>query len=709
MRNLKKVFISKKSVLKFYNIKTVLFCLSVLILTSATGQSIVQEHGRLRVLGNKVVNKNNQTISLAGNSLFWSNFSEGAKFYNAQTVNHLTTNWKTDIVRASMGVEDFGGYISNPTREKNKVKAVVDAAINAGVYVIIDWHSHNAEQYQSQAISFFTEMAELYGDNDHVIYEVYNEPISQSWPVIKSYAEAVIAAIRAKDPNNLIVVGTRFYSQEVEEASNNPINKPNIAYTLHFYAGTHRQALRDKATRAINNGIALFVTEWGAVNADGNGGANTSETNRWMDFLRDNNISHANWSVSDKAEGASVVGANSGVSGLVNNNLTATGNFVKNIIENWNDNTTGGSSQTPFKTLNIPGLIQAEDYDKGGQGIAYNDTGGSNNGGKYRNDGVDIQNTSDSGGGHNVGWTANGEWLEYTIASTSSGTYSISFRVSSSSSSSSSKSISVSLGGSNLGSIDIPNTGGWQNWQTVRLNNISIHGGSNKVLRLNINGGSFNINHVTFASSSNNNTNYTIRARGITGQEQMRLSVNGNNIKTFTVSTSWQNYTASTSVQGTPRITFINDNGSRDLELDNLKINTTTFQAENQTVNTGVWQNNSCGGSNSQFIHCNGYIEFTNSSRLTSSGNEISESSNSLEKLVSIYPNPSKSTITINLNDKSSEIIEVTFYNSIGRLIKRIQLKENQQDVDISNFSSGIYFAKVVLDGKVATRKLIKQ
>jgi len=480
--------------------RLIIFFIFFFLIRSAPleAQSIVEEHGRLRVSGNQVVNDRNNPISLAGNSIFWSNFSEGAKFYNGQTVNHLASDWQTDIVRAAMGVEDLGGFISNPDREKNKVKAVVDAAIAAGVYVIIDWHSHNAEDYQAQAVAFFTEMATLYGNNDNVIYEVYNEPINQTWPEIKSYAEVVIDAIRAIDPDNLIVVGTPFYSQRVVDASNNRINRANIAYTLHFYAGTHRQSLRDQAIQAMNNGIALFVTEWGAVNANGDGAADIAETNRWMDFLRTNNISHANWSVSDKAEGASVVAANTGVSGLVNNNLTATGNFVKNIIKTWNSPTSPPptSTQTPFKAHSIPGRIQGQDFDNGGANIAFNDTDTANNGGAYRTTSVDIQTTNDTGGSFNIGWIANNEWLEYTVGNVASGMYTITLRVASPQNNS--KSIRLKLNGTTIGTATVPNTGGWQTWQTVTLNNVNLSGGTDDILRLEFVGGSFNFNWINF-------------------------------------------------------------------------------------------------------------------------------------------------------------------------------------------------------------------
>src|SRR4029078_995734 len=133
----------------------------------------------------------------------------------------------------------------------------------------------------------------------------YNEPKNDaSWSGnVKPYAQAVIGAIRAIDPDNLIIVGSPNWSPDAHVGSRDPITGySNIAYTLHFYAGTHGQWLRDKATTALSRGIPLFVTEWGSVNADGNGGVATSETNAWVAFMKANNISNANWALNDKAE-----------------------------------------------------------------------------------------------------------------------------------------------------------------------------------------------------------------------------------------------------------------------------------------------------------------------------------------------------------------------------------------------------------------------
>lgn len=696
------------TLLKFKYKKTISFIVTSLIFTllsqTAFSQSIVDQYGRLTVTGNKVTSQNGSPISLAGNSIFWSNFSEGAKFYNAQTVNHLAgEDWQTDIVRAAMGVEDYAGFITNPEQEKAKVIAVVDAAIDAGVYVIIDWHSHNAEDYESQAIQFFSEMSARYANSPNVIYEVYNEPINQSWSEIKSYAENVIDAIRANDPDNLIIVGTPFYSQRVVDASLNPINGVNIAYTLHFYAGTHRQSLRNDATTAMNNGIALFVTEWGAVNANGDGSADITETNLWMDFLRDNDISHANWSVSDKAEGASVVASGTGVSGLTSNNLTTTGFFIHDIIKNWNDiDTTPGDEQTAFLVHNIPGKIEAEHYDNGGQGIAYNDTSNSNSGAALSNDDVDKQSTSDTGGGHNVGWIADGEWLEYTIASIEAGTYDITLRVASPRSNT--KSVEVSIDGANLGNISVPTTGGWQNWQDITLTDVIIPAGNNNVLRVTTNGGQFNINYINFTKNvvnPPNEGNYIIRAKGTSGEEQLQLSIGGTPIQTINVTTNFQEYSISSDITGTPRITYVNDSFSRDAEIDWLQVNGETLQAENQPTNTSVYQNGSCGGSFSQEMHCPGYIDFTNSNI----NNALNSTIFQKEDLISVYPNPTKDIVTISSESTIDKKAQITLFNSYGTVINTKNL-EATSTFNLSNLSSGIYFVVIENNG-VTTRKTI--
>jgi endoglucanase len=310
-------------------------CLSSMVAVAATP---VATHGALALKGNQLVDKAGKPVALAGPSFFWSNTGwDQEKFYNAAAVKTFATDWNASVVRAAMGVDAPGGLLQDPANEA-RVEALVDAAIANGVYVIIDWHSHHAEQFTDQSIAFFKRMATKYGKTPNVIYELYNEPLREAtWgTVIKPYATKVIAAIRAIDPDNLIIVGTPSWSQDVEVAAADPIKGHNIVYALHFYAGTHKQDLRNKADAARKLGAPLFVSEWGSVNADGNGGVNVEETKLWQDYLRKNCLSQAQWAVSDRNEGASLfkVGT-SGTGPWTEADLTDSGKLLRAVLKNW--------------------------------------------------------------------------------------------------------------------------------------------------------------------------------------------------------------------------------------------------------------------------------------------------------------------------------------------------------------------------------------
>lgn len=152
------------------------------------------------------------------------------------------------------------------------------------------------------------------------------------------------------------------------------------------------------------------------------------------------------------------------------------------------------TAQTPYggTAKAIPGKIESEDYDNGGEGVAYHDTTTTNQGGKYRTDGVDVETSSD--GGFNVGYNDIGEWREHTV-NTTAGTYNISARVSSAVTGGK---LVIKLDSQTLGTIDVPNTGGWQTYQTVNLNNISIPAGTNKILRFETSTNYYTINWVNF-------------------------------------------------------------------------------------------------------------------------------------------------------------------------------------------------------------------
>ena len=323
-----KIMNNKKRMLfgKIY-LLTILFFIT---LSPIYSQTAIANHGQLKVTGTKIVDKNNNPVVLRGMSLFWSQWI--GKYYSYNTIKWLRDDWCINVIRASMAV-DNGGYATNAA-EKNKVIAVVDAAIELGIYVIIDFHVHNAPNYLTQSKTFFTEMSLKYKDHPNVLYEIWNEPLNHNWSTeIKPYSETIINTIRQNDPDNIIICGTRTWSQRVDEAANDPINKPNIAYTLHYYASSHKQSLRNYAVQAINKGIALFVTEYGICAADGNGAIDENESKIWWKFLEDNHIGYCNWSVADKNETSAILKPGASVNGnWSTEQLSPAGILVRNQL-----------------------------------------------------------------------------------------------------------------------------------------------------------------------------------------------------------------------------------------------------------------------------------------------------------------------------------------------------------------------------------------
>ncbi|RYG22605.1 glycoside hydrolase family 5 protein, partial [bacterium] len=169
------------------------------------------------------------------------------------------------------------------------------------------------------------------------VYELWNEPTRVTWSgQVKPYSERVLKAIREIDKDNLVLVGSPTWSQDVDVAAADPIKDVNVAYTLHFYAGTHKQGLRDKADKALSLGAALFVSEWGTCDASGNGGFDPASTAEWMAWIKKNGLSHCNWSVADKVETASIIkpGA-SPTGGWKDDQLTESGKLVRDIVRGW--------------------------------------------------------------------------------------------------------------------------------------------------------------------------------------------------------------------------------------------------------------------------------------------------------------------------------------------------------------------------------------
>jgi beta-glucanase (GH16 family) len=153
-----------------------------------------------------------------------------------------------------------------------------------------------------------------------------------------------------------------------------------------------------------------------------------------------------------------------------------------------------GCGQAPYlgSPFAFPTRIEAEDYDAGGEGVAYHDVDPTNNGGQYRlTEGVDVEACSDVGGGFDAGWLRLGEYIEYTVDAPTAGTYTIDTRVASLSAGGA---FYLAFNGTNqTGTVNVPPTGGWQVWTTVSAN--ATLGAGVQTMRFVPTGGEFNVNY----------------------------------------------------------------------------------------------------------------------------------------------------------------------------------------------------------------------
>nr|UNG40316.1 glycoside hydrolase family 5 subfamily 2 [Oxymirus cursor] len=271
----------------------------------------VSKHGHLSVVGPNLVDKNGDILQLKGMALYWSIWKP--QYWNADTVDAIHNVCHSNVVRASMGVDtDDGGYLTDPEGQMELVQTVIEAAIDSDIYVIVDWHEEHAERHVAEATEFFDVISKKYGNYPNIMYETFNEPLEVSWSDdLKPYHETIIEVIRANDPNNVIIVGTPTWSQRVDLAADDPItDQNNIMYTLHFYAGSHRQWLRDLAQGAIDKGLPIFVTEYGTDNVDPVNSVDEEESELWWEWLDENNLSYTNWAICDVDEASAALVAN---------------------------------------------------------------------------------------------------------------------------------------------------------------------------------------------------------------------------------------------------------------------------------------------------------------------------------------------------------------------------------------------------------------
>ncbi len=324
----------------YFQIYLVLFTATCAYQVDAQEMSTpVARHGSLHTAGNRILNEHGKPTQLRGMSFSWSIWG-GKKYYNNDVVDWLVDDFNVSLIRLSMAIEPDGGYLQQPEEQAALIRQVAARAIKRGIYVIIDWHDHNAEKNKEAAKAYFAQIARLYTGTPNIIYEIWNEPERQTWPVIKAYSLEIIKEIRKHDPKNLIVVGSPHWDQDVDIAAEDPITGyDNIAYSFHFYASDphHQESLRQKADVALKKGLPLFITEWGVGESNGDGIFDLEKTQQWMAWMEERQLSWANWNITDKAETTAILVPGAPISGKwTSEHLTPAGRYIRERLRQLN-------------------------------------------------------------------------------------------------------------------------------------------------------------------------------------------------------------------------------------------------------------------------------------------------------------------------------------------------------------------------------------
>lgn len=401
----------------------------------------------------------------------------------------------------------------------NTYTGAIDVALTKGKVILCYWgRSSGANPVDMNAFwAMWKKVVDKYGSNSNCYFEVFNEPSGFTKTNLLNMYATWLSNHPTIPHDRIILDGSGLAMNVPDVGSDARFNKCLLAvHDYSFFAGyTTEQEWRNHLKSFVGAyANRTIMTEFGApMKAGTRDGINygvqdynsppgtyfvaylrgmTSQLREWnmgsfyWPGLRDNDW----YSLTTRSgTGANIVLTLNNQSGLDRVHYAWGGISVPQ----------GPYNGTPSP---IPGTIQLENYDVGGNGTAYSDnTSGNTGGATFRSDeDVDLQNCTDAGGGYNIGYATAVEWLEYTVNVLAAGPYDIDIRVAVNGEG---RTLSLSMDGSTIaGNIKVPNTGGWQAWATVTVKGIQLAAGK-QVMRLTIGEtDNINLNYVAFIASS---------------------------------------------------------------------------------------------------------------------------------------------------------------------------------------------------------------
>lgn len=293
---------------------------------SAANPATPSTAGALQVVGTQLSAEDGRAVQLRGVSTH--GLSWYPEYVNQEFFDELRNDWNANVVRLAMYTGESGGYCTDgdPEALYDLVRNGAQYAAAADLYAIVDWHilsDNNPLQHADEAEDFFARISADLADNNNVLYEICNEPNgSTTWEDISAYADRIIPVIRENDPDAIIIVGTPTWSQEVDKAAATPLAADDLMYTLHFYAASHQQDLRDRLKSTVEGGLPVFVTEFGICDASGDGRIDYASADAWVNLMDELDVSYICWNLSNKDE----------TSALFKTSCTKTSGFTKDDL-----------------------------------------------------------------------------------------------------------------------------------------------------------------------------------------------------------------------------------------------------------------------------------------------------------------------------------------------------------------------------------------
>ena len=290
-------------------------------------------NGRLHVEGAQLFDVSGEAVQLRGVSthgLTWY-----PEYVNETLFRQISGDWDCNMVRLAM----YASVYCDEGAEESfaLMKKGIEAAINADMYVLVDWHmleKGDPNEQISEALDFFSQITSEYADCPNLLFEICNEPNGTAdWSDVLAYANQVIPAIRSNIPDAVIVVGTPEYDRNLAAPVLRPLDFDNVMYVLHFYSASHYEGLRDELRAAVDAGLPVFISECGVCEANGDGRIDFASAAEWFQYLNENRISYAVWSLSDKDESSAFFQPGFDPAETIRDqDLTATGRWVRQLI-----------------------------------------------------------------------------------------------------------------------------------------------------------------------------------------------------------------------------------------------------------------------------------------------------------------------------------------------------------------------------------------